>query len=169
MRTRLSIDFAPIPPRSVYAAYGLLIGASVLGLFLLIDVASVWMTPAPIDEADNQAVAATEPKHDADLYAQIAAAKRVLGELAVPWGPLLDAIETAREESLVLSNITADAAQRMWRLQGRAHDLETITRFTAALRAQPPTASAQLLRHSTDTGAAGPAITFEISASWPSR
>lgn len=166
MFRKIEFEFASVQPRTVWTAGTLLIGGGLVLLILLIRLFDAWLEPAAVTTADANALA-TSAAIQPIAPEQIVSANRVIDALTWPWTELLDAVESARDESITLTGVHLDADQGILRVVGSAHDVPAITQFTQQLRKQKSTATAQLIRHAASDADTSATLTqFEIVIPW---
>jgi hypothetical protein len=165
MRT---LDLDLVRRRPAWPAWLLL----VLGLALAVDVALGWRQAREQLAQAQQPVARPAPRRPAEpplseaTRRELAAARQVLGQLAIPWEALFRSIEDADSAATALLTIEPDAARRSVRLSGEARDYPAILALAARLEAGGVLQRVHLQNHQLRDDAPGRPTQFTLSAHW---
>lgn len=113
------------------------------------------------DRAANTPV--TENK---ELLAGLKAMDAVTAQLAVPWGTLLTALESAAGDDIALLTLNAEPAARSVRASGEARDLKAVTGYVRRLEATNAVVDVRLGGHETRPQSPGRPVAFTLTARW---
>lgn len=105
-------------------------------------------------------------KPDPALAAQIKVADQVARSLAMPWGDLLAALESAPQESVALLAIEPSTAKKVFRLTAEARDSKAMLAYLASLRTDHRLDNVVLVSHQLQVQTAGRPIRFQLQAGW---
>lgn len=98
--------------------------------------------------------------------AELKRAHEIVKQLALPWGPLFQAIEAATPPDIALLGIEPNAQQHSVRLTGEGKDIHAVLAFVQQLERQALLRDVYLLDHGTpDAGPQRPAR-FVVEATW---
>lgn len=105
-------------------------------------------------------------KPDPAYLARVKSTQRVSRNLTAPWVDLLDAIESAPQQSVALLAAEPSTAKRSFRLTAEARDLEAMLGYVAALQKDPRLVSVVLVSHQVQVQTPGRPIRFQLQAGW---
>ncbi|MGZ5748181.1 MAG: hypothetical protein ACXWJ3_18560 [Caldimonas sp.] len=171
----LRLEFAPgARPRSA-------IGWAMLGCALVLLVAQLVALGFALAERsrDRQALADLDARHsdaarprtaaakpDPAYLAKVKSAQRVAKNLTAPWADLLDAIESAPQQSVALLAVEPSTAKQSFRLTAEARDPKAMLDYLAALQKDRRLVSAFLVSHQVQVQTPGKPIRFQVQAGW---
>lgn len=105
-------------------------------------------------------------KPDPAYLARVKSAQRVAKNLTAPWVDLLDAIESAPQQSVALLAVEPSTAKQSFRLTAEARDPEAMLAYLAALQKDRRLVSAFLVSHQVQLQTPGRPIRFQVQAGW---
>ena len=108
--------------------------------------------------------AATKP--DPAYLAKVKSTQQVSRNLTAPWVDLLDAIESAPQQSVALLAAEPSTAKQSFRLTAEARDLDAMLAYVAALQKDPRLVSVVLTSHQVQVQTPGRPIRFQVQAGW---
>ena len=171
----LRLEFAPgARPRSR-------LGWTMLGVALVLLLAQLAALGAALSErrrdlqalaeldARQTALARPRPssaKPDPAYLAKVKSAQRVAANLTAPWVDLLDAIESAPQQSVALLAVEPSTAKQTFRLTAEARDAQAMLAYLAALQKDRRLVSAFLVSHQVQVQTPGKPIRFQVQAGW---
>lgn len=106
------------------------------------------------------------PPPDERTQRELAAARQVLQELALPWDALLRDIEAALGEHAALLAIEPDASRRLVRVSGEARRYADAIEFMQRLDAAPTLMGVHLQNHQVRDDVPERPVQFTLGASW---
>ena len=171
----LRLEFAPrARPRSrigmamLGSAVVLLVGQlAVLG-FALSERRHEQRAMAELEGRQSHAARPRLPaaKPDPAYLARVKLAQHVAKSLTAPWADLLDAIESAPQQSVALLAIEPSTAKQSFRLTAEARDPKAMLDYLAALQKDRRLVSAFLVSHQVQLQTPGRPIRFQVQAGW---
>jgi hypothetical protein len=105
-------------------------------------------------------------KADPVYLAKVKSTQQVSRNLSAPWVDLLDAIESAPQQSVALLAAEPTTAKQAFRLTAEARDLDAMLVYLAALQRDPRLVSVVLLSHQVQMQTPGRPIRFQVQAGW---
>ncbi|MCB1886825.1 MAG: hypothetical protein KDH20_04395 [Rhodocyclaceae bacterium] len=93
-------------------------------------------------------------------------ARAVAGRLAIPWGPLLAAIEQSEGADVAITALSPDPEKRRIRIDAQARDLRSMLRYNARLANSPVLADVALINHEVVFEDPDQPVRFSLSATW---
>jgi Tfp pilus assembly protein PilN len=105
-------------------------------------------------------------KPDPAYLTKVKSAQRVARNLTAPWVDLLDAIESAPQQSVALLAVEPSTAKQSFRLTAEARDPEAMLAYLAALQKDRRLVSAFLVSHQVQVQTPGRPIRFQVQAGW---
>ena len=105
-------------------------------------------------------------KPDPAYLAKVKSTQQVSRNLAAPWVDLLDAIESAPQQSVALLAAEPATAKQSFRLTAEARDLDAMLGYLAALQKDPRLVSVVLVSHQVQVQTPGRPIRFQVQAGW---
>ncbi|MCB1958341.1 MAG: hypothetical protein KDG55_21915 [Rhodocyclaceae bacterium] len=96
----------------------------------------------------------------------IASAQAVAGRLAIPWGPLLAAIEEADGSDVAITALSPDPDKRRIRIDAQARDLRAMIRYNGRLANSPVLTDIALINHEVVFDDPDQPVRFSLSATW---
>ena len=105
-------------------------------------------------------------KPDPAYLARVKSAQRVAKNLTAPWVDLLDAIESAPQQSVALLAVEPSTAKQTFRLTAEARDPAAMLAYLAALQKDRRLVSAFLVSHQVQLQTPGRPIRFQVQAGW---
>lgn len=103
---------------------------------------------------------------DARTLAALQRANLIIDELALPWGGLLDAIESTDVAGLGLLSLQPNARERSVRLVGEARSLAEVLAYVDRLAAQPALQQVHLLGYKHAVREGSSIVSFQVAATW---
>ena len=97
---------------------------------------------------------------------ELDAARRIYQELALPWGPLFRAVESATGPQAALLSIEPDAARGLVRITGEVKDYPSVIEFMRRLEATGVLERAHLVSHEVREDQAQRPTFFALVAYW---
>ena len=105
-------------------------------------------------------------KPDPVYLAKVKSAQQVSKSLTAPWVDLLDAIESAPQQSVALLAAEPSTGKQSFRLTAEARDLESMLAYVAALQKDRRLVSVFLVSHQVQVQTPGRPIRFQVQAGW---
>lgn len=146
--------------------------ALVVGLALAADAGLQWLglrdevaTLQQRGSARPARAVAAEPVSE-ETQRELAGARRLLEELALPWEALFRSIEGAVDRDTALLSVEPDAGRRAVQISGEARDYPAVLRFMERLEKGPALARVHLLSHEVRQDDADRPTLFTLAASW---
>lgn len=171
---RLRLDFAPEARRLNRAGIVLL---AVSGLsFATLAAQFGWLWSEQVKH--RRALAALQSPHasgavewrrpspDPAEQARILAVRSVAHHLVTPWGDLLDALESAPNQSVALLSVEPSVGRRSIRLTAEAGNVQDMLAYWRALQQDARLTSVVLASHEVLAQAPGTPVRFQLQASW---
>ena len=162
------IDFQFLPRTRQWPSWALL----AVVLFLAFDAASNYLSLRR-QLADSQRPPAARPARPVDDPAipestkrELDAARRIYQELALPWGALFRAVESATGPQAALLSIEPDAARGLVRITGEVKDYPSVIDFMKRLEATGVLERAHLVSHEVRDDQAQRPTFFALVAYW---
>ncbi|MEP6502036.1 MAG: hypothetical protein ABJD97_01795 [Betaproteobacteria bacterium] len=104
-----------------------------------------------------------------ELARRIAAANEVIDELAVPWGALFSAVESADARGLGVMSLAPNARQHALRLSGEARTVPDLLAYVDRLAALKALEQVHLEGYETIQRDGTDVVSFSVAASWRLR
>jgi Tfp pilus assembly protein PilN len=168
------LEFAPgARPRSTI---GWLMLASAAAL--LVAVLVPFGLAVSVHEHDMRVLAELDARHaearprtqaakpDPAYLARVKSAQQVAKSLTAPWAGLLDAIESAPQQSVALLAVEPSSAKQSFRLTAEARDAHAMLAYLEALQNDRRLTSVVLVSHQVQVQAIGKPIRFQLQAGW---
>ena len=171
----LHLEFAPGARRRSLAGRALLFVAGALLMVVVVvagsELAAQRRDLRSLAEIDSRLADAARPrgpapKPDAASLARVKSTQQVAQRLTAPWSDLLDAIESAPQQSVALLAIEPSSAKPVFRLTAEARDAPAMLAYLAALQKDPRLSSTILVSHQVQVQAAGRPIRFQVQSGW---
>jgi Tfp pilus assembly protein PilN len=105
-------------------------------------------------------------KPDPAYLAKVKSTQQVSKSLTAPWVDLLDAIESAPQQSVALLAAEPTTAKQSFRLTAEARDLDAMLGYLAALQKDRRLVSVFLVSHQVQVQTPGRPIRFQVQAGW---
>jgi Tfp pilus assembly protein PilN len=105
-------------------------------------------------------------KPDPAYLAKVKSTQQVSRNLTAPWVDLLDAIESAPQQSVALLAAEPTTAKQSFRLTAEARDLDAMLGYLAALQKDRRLVSVFLVSHQVQVQTPGRPIRFQVQAGW---
>jgi hypothetical protein len=105
-------------------------------------------------------------KPDPAYLARVKSTQQVSRNLAAPWADLLDAMESAPQQSVALLAAEPSTAKQSFRLTAEARDLDAMLGYLSALQKDPRLVSVSLVSHQVQVQVPGRPIRFQVQAGW---
>ena len=105
-------------------------------------------------------------KPDPTYLAKVKSTQQVSRNLAAPWVDLLDAMESAPQQSVALLAAEPTTAKQSFRLTAEARDLDAMLGYLAALQKDRRLVSVFLVSHQVQVQTPGRPIRFQVQAGW---
>jgi Tfp pilus assembly protein PilN len=105
-------------------------------------------------------------KPDPAYLAKVKSTQQVSKSLTAPWVDLLDAIESAPQQSVALLAAEPSTGKQSFRLTAEARDLEAMLGYVAALQRDRRLVSVVLVSHQVQVQTPGRPIRFQVQAGW---
>ena len=106
---------------------------------------------------------------DAREMVRIEHANAVIDQLAVPWGELFRALESADPRGTGLLSLSPNATDRSVRLSGEARTVADVVAYVDRVAAQPSLGQVHLVGYDTVARDGVQVISFTVSAKWKQR
>ncbi|WP_157991440.1 hypothetical protein [Caldimonas tepidiphila] len=100
------------------------------------------------------------------LQASLQQARGVVESLALPWAPLLDALEASGDLQVALLALEPDAHKRLLGIRGEARSYPALLAYLARLEQVPVLAGVHLTRHEVRQDDPQRPLVFTIAARW---
>jgi Tfp pilus assembly protein PilN len=171
----LRLEFAPrARPRSRlgWAMLGCAVAVLLVELSMLGSALSerrrLVLSLAQLDGHQREAArpAGRAAKPDPAYLAKVKSTQQVSKHLNAPWVDLLDAIESAPQQSVALLAAEPSTAKQSFRLTAEARDLDAMLAYVAALQKDPRLVSVVLVSHQVQVQTPGRPIRFQVQAGW---
>jgi Tfp pilus assembly protein PilN len=107
-------------------------------------------------------------KPDPAYLAKVKSAQQVAKSLTAPWAGLLDAIESAPQQSVALLGVEPSSAKQSFRLTAEARDANAMLAYLQALQNDRRLVNVALVSHQVQVQAVGHPIRFQLQAGWGS-
>lgn len=153
----------------------LVAGAGLILMVVLLAFVSAWMQRREdrlaLAELAARQVRAARPiaaqgKPDPAYLTRVKSVQRTTKSLTAPWPELLDAIESAPQQSVALLSMEPSTARHAMRLTAEARDSQAMLAYLAALQADRRLLSAVLVSHQIQLQAPGRPVRFQVLARW---
>jgi Tfp pilus assembly protein PilN len=105
-------------------------------------------------------------KPDPAYLARVKSAQQVAKSLTAPWAGLLDAIESAPQQSVALLAVEPSSAKQSFRLTAEARDAKAMLAYLEALQSDRRLVNVALVSHQVQVQAPGRPIRFLLQAGW---
>lgn len=105
-------------------------------------------------------------KPDPGYLAKVKSTQQVSRNLTAPWVDLLEAMESAPQESVALLAAEPTTAKQSFRLTAEARDLDAMLAYVAALQRDPRLVSVVLVSHQVQVQTPGRPVRFQVQAGW---
>jgi len=170
----LDLDFAP-RPRLRAAGVALLAAAAVVtagvGAWdstVRSEIAALEQRKAGYTRSARRApaVPVSNRAAGADRDQEVRAARRVIGQMTVPWDELFRQLEAANDRSVALLGVHPDANGGQVLINGEAKSLQAILAYTRRLERTGVLRSVVVLGHTMKAERPGRAVEFSVSAAW---
>jgi Tfp pilus assembly protein PilN len=161
---RLAVDFVR-RARSPWAARGLL----VLAAAMAVDAAVSYLGTQASLEAAEARLARAEPRRAPARElpaAEIAAVRETLDRLALPWGRLFTALESAASADVALLGIEPDPKAGTVLIAGDSKDYRAVLNYVLTLSRTEGLSRVQLVRHQAKSEDPKSPVSFTLSAAW---
>lgn len=171
----LRLEFAPgARPRS-RLGWAMLVCAVMVLVLQLTMLASTWsdrrrlaQTLAQLDarqrDAGRPRPGAAKP--DPAYLAKVKSTQQVAKHLGAPWVDLLDALESAPQQSVALLAAEPSTSKQSFRLTAEARNLPAMLAYVAALQKDPRLVSVVLVSHQVQVQTPGQPVRFQVQAGW---
>ncbi|WP_171816508.1 hypothetical protein [Candidatus Methylopumilus turicensis] len=107
-----------------------------------------------------------QAKSSADLLAKIEEAKKLASFLMIPWGDVLNALESSALDGLALLAIEPDAKKRQLKITAEAKNKDIMFSYLEKLEASGELANVYLLKHEVVEDVDQHPIRFVAVATW---
>jgi hypothetical protein len=171
----MRLEFAPRARRHPVVGWLLLAGAVALLVAALMPLGLALSarehdlrTLAELDarQAAGPKLRPTTAKPDPAYLARVKSAQQVAKSLTAPWPGLLDAIESAPQQSVALLAVEPSSAKQSFRLTAEARDMKAMLAYLEALQKDRRLVAVALVSHEVQVQAAGRPIRFQLPAGW---
>jgi hypothetical protein len=169
---RLRLEFAPGANSAPALGRYLLAGAALL---VALEAASLaiglatrqddLVTLATLDGRPARPAKRPQGKDPATI-ARVRAVSQVAKSLTTPWGELLDALESAPQESVALLAIEPSVSKKTFRLTAEGKDAAAMLAYLEALRSDHRLGGVVLISHQLQVQAPGRPVRFQLQAEW---
>lgn len=164
-------DVRPVPWAGVFLlGLALLAGAWLLGLYLdQNQQLAYWQTRVMQIEALAGGRQPARPGSDKDKAAQtleVLQAKKVLRELALPWGAMFRAVEASGDKTVALLSMEPDPAKGTVRISGEAKDFAAMLEYVRQLGARDEFSKVLLQNHHVNVEDRERPIRFSVLTEW---
>jgi Tfp pilus assembly protein PilN len=105
-------------------------------------------------------------KPDPAYLAKVKSTQQVSRSLTAPWVDLLDAIESAPQQSVALLAAEPSTSKQSFRLTAEARDLDAMLGYLAALQKDRRVGPVILVSHQLQVQTPGRPIRFQVQAGW---
>jgi Tfp pilus assembly protein PilN len=105
-------------------------------------------------------------KPDPAYLSKVKSTQQVSRNLTAPWVDLLDAIESAPQQSVALLAAEPTTAKQSFRLTAEARDMSSMLGYLAALQKDRRLVSVFLVSHQVQLQTPGRPIRFQVQAGW---
>lgn len=109
---------------------------------------------------------AAQTKPDPTYIARVRSTKQVAKNLTMPWNELLDALESAPQESVALLAIEPSSAKKIFRITAEARNPQAMLHYFDGLRKDRRLDNVVLTSHQLQMQAPGRPIRFQLQAGW---
>ena len=92
--------------------------------------------------------------------------QQMVSVLTVPWVELLEGIEQADMQNIVLINLSPNLRKQQIQLSGEAKDLPSVLQYVKQLEMQPMLSQVYLQKHVVNTQSIAKQVTFNVIARW---
>jgi predicted ArsR family transcriptional regulator len=103
---------------------------------------------------------------DPAYLARVKSTQQVSRNLTAPWVDLLDAIESAPQQSVALLAAEPSIAKQSFRLTAEARDLDSMLGYVSALQKDRRLVSVVLVSHQVQVQTPGRPVRFQVQAGW---
>ena len=110
-----------------------------------------------------------QAKSSADLLAKIEEAKKLASFLMIPWGDVLNALESSAQDDLALLAIEPDAKKRQLKITAEAKNKDVMFSYLEKLEVSSELANVYLLKHEVVEDVDQHPIRFVAVATWKDR
>jgi hypothetical protein len=110
-----------------------------------------------------------QAKSSADLLAKIEEAKKLASFLMIPWGDVLNALESSALDDLALLAIEPDAKKRQLKITAEAKNKDVMFSYLEKLEASSELANVYLLKHEIFEDVDQHPIRFVAVATWKDK
>lgn len=173
--TRLNLEF--VPRRASAVSIASLLAATALALALGAwhysmagEIAAHALRKASLERTAIRTSPAPDARtKDGDIEQEVRAARRVIGQMTVPWDVLFRQIEIATDESVALLGVQPDPAAGRVTISGEAKNLNAVLEYTRRLEKSGVLRGVVVLGHSMKDDAPAGIVAFSLSAAWQTR
>jgi hypothetical protein len=160
---KLDIDFRRLPRTSPWASRVLLLVAAAISL----DAGLAYRDARGIIERNREALARAPaaPASHASKE-EVALARDTVERLAMPWGSLFGAIESASSEQIAVLGVEPDPKAGKVLISGEGKDYLAALTYVLNLSRSPALTGVQLVRHETKSDDPQRPVAFAVSAKW---
>lgn len=171
----IRLEFAPRARRHPVVGWLLLAGAGAVLVAALVPLGGALSERshelnalAELDarRADGDRPKPSTVKPDPAYLARVKSAQQVAKSLTAPWAGLLDAIESAPQQSVALLAVEPSSAKQSFRLTAEARDAKAMLAYLAALQNDRRLVNVALVSHQVQVQAIGRTIRFQLQAGW---
>jgi Tfp pilus assembly protein PilN len=171
----IRLEFAPGTRRSPAVGWLLLGGALALLVAALVPFGLAVTARehdlralADLESRQSEGAKARPPaaKPDPAYLARVKSAQQVAKSLTAPWAGLLDAIESAPQQSVALLAVEPSSAKQSFRLTAEARDAKAMLAYLQALQNDRRLVNVALVSHQVQVQAIGHPIRFQLQAGW---
>jgi hypothetical protein len=166
MMQRIEIDFVRVRRSSPWAGRALF----AVSLAVAAHMASDYLRLRESLPGGEARVAAAQPRAGARRVSaeELDAARETVERLALPWGKLFGALESAASPQVALLAIEPDPRTGTVTISGESKDYLAALTYVLNLRQSESLANVQLVRHEQSGGGQRP-VGFSVSASWGTK
>ena len=160
---KLDIDFRRSARSSPWASRVLLLVAAAVSL----DAGLAYRDARGIIERNREALARAPaaPASPASKE-EVALARDTVERLAMPWGGLFGALESASSEQIAVLGVEPDAKAGKVLISGEGKDYLATLTYVLNLSRSPALSGVQLVRHETKSDDPQRPVAFAVSAKW---
>jgi Tfp pilus assembly protein PilN len=175
--TRLHLEFAPAARHISWPGVTLLTaGVVLLGSVLVLSglqMASnakladeLAETRAQVAQTTGGAKQTKATTIEPGELARVRAVRRVARNLKTPWSDVLEALESAPNESVALLSVEPSAAKRSLRITAEARNAQDMLEYVGALQRDARLSGVVLASHELQAKAPGTPVRFQVQAAW---
>jgi hypothetical protein len=160
---KLDIDFRRGPRSSPWASRVLLVVAAAISL----DAGLAYRDARGVIEGNREALARA-PAAPAGRASkeEVALARDTVERLAMPWGSLFGALESAASEQIALLGVEPDPKAGKVLISGEGKDYLAALTYVLNLSRSAALSGVQLVRHETKSDDPQRPVSFAVSAKW---